>query len=191
MYTYLNNKKPNWPKKLKSITEAKELYTKAVVHGIVNENHAREAYKKNSTFEVEQLGLIILPELPWAGFSPDGLVWASKTLIEIKCPLQGAEKPISDVLPSLKYVEKVENGRYRLKKKHNYYGQVQWGLAILNFNICDFIIYSSYDNSYHVIKVPYDEEFANDLFGRLELFYFDVMLPFLYETLSSSETKGC
>nr|CAI5843226.1 unnamed protein product [Callosobruchus analis] len=29
-----------------------------------------------------------------------------------------------------------ENGRYTLKKKHKYYGQVQLGMGILNLNKC-------------------------------------------------------
>nr|CAI5843225.1 unnamed protein product [Callosobruchus analis] len=42
---------------------------------------------------------------------------------------------IKDCLQECNFILK-ENGRYTLKKKHKYYGQVQLGMGILNLNKC-------------------------------------------------------
>lgn len=68
-----------------------------------------------------------------------------------------------------------------LKKKHQYYGQVQFGMAVLNLKMCDFIIYSSKSKSFLNILVPFDEDFARDLIINISGKYFKHMLHFLCE----------
>lgn len=165
-----------------------------MVEGILNEEPAIKCYEKETTFKVEKTGLIVLPQLPWAGFSPDGIVWEKRILIEVKTRSLDEGKEDEETLNMsaldlikngfVPYIEQLQNGNFVLKKKHKYYGQVQWGLAILNFEICDFIVYAPRTGTYHPIKVPYDEEFANLLFSRLEDLYFTRMLPFLFQNTS-------
>nr|CAI5867264.1 unnamed protein product [Callosobruchus analis] len=47
----------------------------------------------------------------------------------------GITMTIKDCLQECNFISK-ENGRYTLKKKHKYYGQVQLGMGILNLNKC-------------------------------------------------------
>lgn len=68
-----------------------------------------------------------------------------------------------------------------LKKKHQYYAQVQLGMALLNLKWCDFIIYSSKSKTFLNIVVPFDEEFARDLIERTSEKYFKYMIHFICE----------
>jgi len=50
------------------------------------------------------------------------------------------------------------------------------GMVLLNVDLCDFIIYSSYDNNYTVIDIIYDELYCKDLFFSLNTVYFERLL---------------
>lgn len=76
---------------------------------------------------------------------------------------------------SLKYII-LKNGTYELKKKHQYYGQIQLGMAILNVNICHFIVYFSDSQSYIEIKVLLDEEYTHEMISSLKKKYVENML---------------
>ena len=69
----------------------------ALQHGIKNEIVAKEKYTKIMNFKlmrnilIEDVGLVIQPNIPWLGASPDGKVIdnfnvPSRGLIEVKCP---------------------------------------------------------------------------------------------------------
>ncbi|XP_045468679.1 uncharacterized protein LOC123676644 [Harmonia axyridis] len=83
-------------------------------------------------------------------------------------------KQASD-LGNCKYIIK-ENNNYELKKKHKYFAQVQVGIAILNLDICHFIIYFSSNNSFIEIKVPFDEEYTYNMLTSLKKKYIEKML---------------
>ncbi|KAF2899783.1 hypothetical protein ILUMI_06404 [Ignelater luminosus] len=51
----------------------------------------------------------------------------------------------------------------QLKQRHQYYGQIQLGLAILNLQVCDFVVYSAKSNSFLKLEIPFDEKFASNL----------------------------
>ena len=66
-------------------------------HGMKNEIVAKEKYTKIMNFKltrnilIEDVGLVIQPNIPWLGASPDGKVIdnfnvSSRGLIEVKCP---------------------------------------------------------------------------------------------------------
>lgn len=57
----------------------------AMKWGTENEPFARAAYEIESGVMVEQTGLVMHPEIQFAGASPDGLV-GEDGLVEIKCP---------------------------------------------------------------------------------------------------------
>ncbi|HYD33095.1 MAG TPA: YqaJ viral recombinase family protein, partial [Methylophilaceae bacterium] len=65
--------------------QPQESYTNdAMRWGIDTEPLARSAYEAHTGDFVEQIGLVLHPEIEWAGASPDGL--AGGGLLEIKCP---------------------------------------------------------------------------------------------------------
>lgn len=53
------------------------------------------------------------------------------------------------------------------RKKHKYYGQVQMGMAVLNLNLCYFVIYSSFDKNLFVLRIMRDDSFIVDMLTSL------------------------
>ncbi|KAJ8976152.1 hypothetical protein NQ317_018091 [Molorchus minor] len=127
----------------------------------------------NKRLEIDIFMKLVVPHNnPWLGFSPDGVIVENNVpikLFEIKCPFIGKQKPIRDCLENLAYLEK---GTWNLKKKHIYFGQVQLGMAILNLFSCDFVLYSSFDESLFIINVPFDEPFCQQMLAKLQQNFF-------------------
>lgn len=63
-----------------------------MAHGVKYEDEARRMYENMSGEEVLEFGLLIHPNLPWLGASPDGITKSGK-LVEIKCPVSRAIVP--------------------------------------------------------------------------------------------------
>ena len=97
--------------------------------GIALEPLARASYEVLYKTMVNQVAFVGHPTIEMAGASPDGLV-GDKGLIEIKCPTPDnhIENLINDVAPK------------------KYYGQMQWQMACLKKDWCDFI---SFDPDTH------------------------------------------
>ena len=85
------------------------------------------------------------------GASPDGLVTDLSEihpdgLVEIKCPARAEKFTLLELCIDrqqkssffLKYV----NGKYQLKKGHNYYHQIQGQLHITCRQWCDFVVWT-------------------------------------------------
>lgn len=180
IFTYMKNKNPHWEDKSLQYFYPKSFKaTKEIKHGLENESFAREIYSNQKKVEVKQFGLIVPGENPWLGYSPDGIVFKDgkpDILIEIKCPFIGKSKSIKEIISQLKYVQLPEN---KLKKKHQYYGQVQLGMAILNLKKTDLIIYASFDKSIHIISVEIDLEFINSMLNLLKEAYFLHMVHYI------------
>ena len=76
--------------------EANKLKSAALEWGIAQEKYALRKYMedvsaRHEQFLVEQCGLIINPEFPWMGASPDSMVsckCCGLGTVEIKCPTQ-------------------------------------------------------------------------------------------------------
>lgn len=64
-----------------------------------------------------------------------------------------------------KYVK--NEGVLALKKRHAYYNQVIFGMALLNIPKCDFLIYSSLSKNYIVIEVNFNPVKVVDLLKRV------------------------
>lgn len=84
--------------------------------------------------KVIETGFIVCRINPWIGYTPDGVVFENglpSKLIEVKCPYDGVTQTIDDVVRKQKWFIKTESGA-TLNEKHQYYGQVQLGMAVLN-----------------------------------------------------------
>lgn len=182
IYTYNQNPKTTeeWAVKSSDYFWPKLFTSKFTLHGITYENTAREMYIKNTSNKVVKSGFIINKNEKWLGYSPDGVIVDSNNyptkLLEIKCPFQGSNTDINELMEKLNYVIKNNNGTHQLKKKHAYYGQVQLGMIMLNVSICDFVIYSSHSNEYKVIEILFDRDFAETMVISLKNAYFTKML---------------
>nr|CAI5835456.1 unnamed protein product [Callosobruchus analis] len=92
----------------------------------------------------------------------------------------GITMTIKDCLQECNFISK-ENGRYTLKKKHKYYGQVQLGMGILNLNKCYMCLYASYDDSCEIITIENDYQFTKTMLMKIKNNYFSKMLHVLCE----------
>ncbi|XP_043466305.1 uncharacterized protein LOC122501102 isoform X2 [Leptopilina heterotoma] len=176
IYTYSKN---DWENKSVKYFWPTEFKTKETNHGIKFEAEAREAYKKQCNLHVEECGLIICQSEPWLAYSPDGVVFNDSKLyrlLEIKCPFELENTERKTLLKKCKYLKKNE---VTLKEKHQYYGQVQLGMTLLNLKQCDFVIYSSKSKTIEIITVDYDKEFTTKLLNTLKKNYFENMLHYI------------
>ena len=103
--------------------------------GTFYEDHAIEKYSKVYFKEVLAFGLLIHPDYPWLGGSPDGIT-TDGVLLEVKCPLQ--RKIIMGEVPE------------------HYLSQVLLNLEICNLELGHFIEYSpgKSDEDYILNVVP-------------------------------------
>ena len=95
---------------------------------------------------------------------------------ECKVPAKGQTKKASEIAPHLSYLDK---NNHNLKKRHEYFGQVQLGMALFNLPLCDFSLYCYHSEDMLVVPVPFDETFVRDLMERLVHVYFEKLLPWL------------
>ncbi|KAL1268625.1 hypothetical protein QQF64_033988 [Cirrhinus molitorella] len=114
--------------------------TRQTVHmkrGLDMEAGALKDYAILKNLNLRKCGLVIHPDAPWLGASPDGLVYdllerPSFGLFEIKCP------------NAVSYIDctylRADHGVYKLKESHPYYWQVQGQLLISGIEWCDFVI---------------------------------------------------
>lgn len=131
MYTYTRNKNPNWPKKIDNLLFSTFKGNEYTAYGLKHEDEARKKYSEMSSVKIVKTGLIVHPEYPYLGFSPDGLIVTNNDklrLLEIKCPVEGVTKTAVELAGHLDYVTIDDEFKYGLKSNHKYYGQIQLGL---------------------------------------------------------------
>lgn len=91
LFTYSRNKNPDWNKKIEkmNVSTANE----NMKYGLIAENIARNTYIASQKCDVLKLGLIVHQDMPWLGYSPDGIVVKDEStyLLEIKCPVAGQQ----------------------------------------------------------------------------------------------------
>lgn len=192
LYTY--NKSPKtekqWALKASRYFWPKQFTNKFVKHGIEFESIARQLYSKTNSLKVYECGFITHSITPWLGYSPDGVILDVNNkpikLIEIKCPYKGSYQSQLDMLNNLSYITKKPNGELDLKQNHAYYAQIQLGLVMLNVTHCDFIIYSSFDNIYHIIPIDFNYDYCKRMLLSLKCVYFDKLL---HEICKLSDTR--
>lgn len=183
LFTYTKNKNPDWEKKISSYINPKQFKSASTEYGKNKEKVALDVYETQTGNLISNMGLIFNPSASWLACSPDGVDLKRNVLIEIKCPVLGATKNINDLLPELKYL-KFENNSYHLKKNHNYYGQVQLAMFILNIQSCDFIIFSEFEKKCKIVKVIKDVIFLSKLVPALKFIYEKFILSYLEKNVN-------
>lgn len=191
--TYINNKNPDWDRKIENHLSNKFQGSASTAHGIQSEWRGREAYSVHTGLKVYQSGLLVNPNIPWLGYSPDGIIIDQK-IIEIKCPVEGKKMSIDNVILNLKYIDKNVDGDLILKENHSYFTQVQLGMFVTGLNSCDFILYATFDKSVKIISVSYDREYVVKIIPSLMFVYFNYILKRLVDknlsTKDSNKTKS-
>jgi hypothetical protein len=114
--------------------------------------------------EVEDTGLVINPERPWMGNSPDGIIHVTyqsgrtdRGLLEIKCPFKKTFYT-PDAVPVY------------------YYTQIQGTMGNLGLSWCDFVVWTP--TGTQITRVPFDDVFWTEkLLPKVSDFYFKLYVP--------------
>lgn len=140
----------------------------------MNEGAAIQAYEKYKEVSViTSCGAIISKLNPWLSYTPDGILMKNgkpHTLIEVKCPFAGKKKCITDIIEKIKFLKVVGNS-IEFKRNHEYFCQIQLGMAILNVSSTDFIVYASYDASFMIINILYEEQYILNVLSTVKQIY--------------------
>ena len=170
----------------------KKPFTYAATYwGIINESKALEQYqqsKKDSGHDVScaRSGFVVCDEYPFLGASPDAVVYDASEpnpfgLVEIKCPYTSRNLTPLQAAEAKGFFCSCEvdvNGAklLKLKKKHNYYCQVEGQMAITQRTWCDFVVYT--EKGLSVECIYYDSDFwSNELLPKLVAFYDNCLAP--------------
>ena len=116
------------------------------------------------SIDVVETGLVINPERPWMGNSPDGIIHVTyksgrveKGLLEIKCPFK---KTFYSPDPVPVY----------------YYAQIQGTMGNLNLPWCDFVVWTP--TGMQITRVLFDKPYWDtQLLPLVSSFYFDLYMP--------------
>ena len=188
---------------IKRICYQSKFRNEATDWGLKKENVAREKYKQemsdHANFHVKESGLILNPQYPFLGASPDGVVsddCCGVGCLEIKCPHTFRKLSIDAMTKADTCLKKDENGNTQLKTNHEYYYQVQTQLLVTNHEYCDFYVWL--ENDSFLTRIEPDIEIFDEILSKSKPFFEKALLPELiskYYTLPSSnkdqQVDGC
>lgn len=126
IFTYTNNKNPDWSKKSSKYFSPKNFTSEYTDHGIACESAARKKFQDTVTEGeiVYTTGLIVSVKNPWLGYSPDGVIFQNGkpvSVLEIKCPCAGKQMRIQEAMMDKSFNNCLifKNGIPELKKNIN------------------------------------------------------------------------
>ncbi|KAL4104742.1 hypothetical protein QTP88_020024 [Uroleucon formosanum] len=144
--------------------------SKSTDYGKAMENKAIIVFQNGFNCAVEPCGLIVDDDLHYLAATPDGLV-GTDYVVEIKCPLKAKDSSsfIEAVMNKKITFCRIQNeNEMELKKKHNYYYQIQGQMHVSKRKFCYFVVYTA--NWYKVQIIEYDESFwSNKMVSKLEV----------------------
>lgn len=145
-----------------------------------HEDTAIEQFEELQNFHVQQCGFFVDLEESYLGASPDGLI-GNDTIIEVKCPKTCSEMtPLQGISNGKIKFAKMEKGRMKLLKNHNYYYQVQGQLHVTRRKKCYFIVWTPKGMEYELIRRD-DNFWAVECHEQLKNFYMNCLLPELVD----------
>ena len=161
----------------------------ATRYGMEMETTAQQEYithqqqSGHSGLVVEKCGLFVSPENPWLAASPDGMVHdpcdSSQPLglVEIKNPHSARHMTLSEACGSstfcLEQQERDGQVMCRLKRRHNYYYQIQCQLYCVDREWCDFVLRT--DKDLHIERIYRDRTWWEQQLPKLNSFYFNAL----------------
>ena len=160
----------------------RSLQVPALKWGINHEDTAREQYvevmrHQHQSFECYPVGLVVNPEYPHLGASPDGAVsclCCGSGLLEIKCPYKYKNHHPHDISDASFYLHR--NGEHIcLKETHDYYMQVQGQMAICQKDYSDFVCWTL--KNLHIERILFDPSVFSRIKPSLIRFFQSVVLP--------------
>ena len=164
------------------------------------EDKAREDYiayqnKEKPGLTITKCCLEVSMANPWLAASPDGVVHDPNStlcegLVECKAPYSLKEQTIEEAYLTkksfcLKNNEEDGSVFYSLKKRHDYYFQIQCQIHCCDVSCCDFVVRT--ENDVHVERIMRNMEWCEEHLPKLKAFYFDALLP---ELASPRQGRG-
>ena len=114
----------------------------------------------HTEFRVSDSGLVINPQWPCFGASPDGIVsckCCGRGVLEIKCPYCHRNKAIEVAAADKKFcLKKNSDGLLCIDSEHSYYYQAQCQLFVCDLKYCDFCVCTFASNEAPEFHVTYD-----------------------------------
>ena len=164
----------------------KEVKTKAMDWGLMNEPLARKRYKTisqkcHTNFSVSEMGLVLSVDWPYVGTSPDAIVHCSccgPRAAEFKVTWTHREKTIKEFALVQGTCLHISNGYAVLKSTHEYFYQVQTVIAVLNVPYLDFFMLTSVDE--HLKGIDFDKELWQQALPRLFSFFRNCIVPEIF-----------
>ncbi len=153
----------------------------AVKYGIDNESNAASIYADYmQPLQILDCGVVISPKMPWLCSSPDRKVIDRDFgfgLVEIKCPYTLRNLRPKDACKDPSFYCEIVEGKPRLKRKHDYYYQIQGQLGICGLAWCDFVVF--FQKGIIIERIKFDNVFWNKMIAELTVFYHVHMLHYL------------
>ena len=150
----------------------------AIRYGRENEPRAIETLNSLLEFEgrkVEECGLFVDIEKGFLAGTPDGVV-GDTCLVEVKCPMKCLESGMEQLaVTDPNFCLEVFQGELRLKRKHNYFYQIQGQLRVANRASCYFLVWSP--TEHHLEVIDFEPDFWEEIEESLEQFYMHCLLP--------------
>lgn len=185
LYTYHNGNHDShaWFKKLCSVFKSAFKGNTDTQFGKENESAVRKKYAELTSAVVQEIGLVVLPHIPWLGYSPDGVIFSNgkvDKIIEIKCVVR-ERQPLKDLILAGKVKNVIlENDCFVPNRRHKHFAQCQLGMALCNSKLCDLVIFVN--GKVEIIPVTREEKYVEALIDTLNKVYFRCVLPFLADS---------
>ena len=158
---------------LKRLYDPTKFYSEPTAHGIKHETTAKQQFiLKYPNHHLHNIGLVVNPQFPFLGASPDAKVCVDgeTAIIEIKCPFTARDKTVAEACEDNSFcLMKDQANEYQLRQNHEYWLQVQGQLLVTGAPFCLFIVCTSKDMQ--VIRVIPHLDTMSMLLGRLTDFY--------------------
>ena len=154
----------------------------AMQYGIDNELGALKKFAiqhrlKHRKCKFIQPGLILLPQHPCIGASPDAIFdcrSCGKFLVEVKCLFGIKDSHPRVAIKQRKLATKTENGM-KLDEKHTYYHQIQTQMAVTNIHKAFLCLYT--DKGIECIEVNFNAKFWDECKEKLLAFWKQNLFP--------------
>ena len=171
-------------KKVEAILYSTFKGSQATRYGTLMENTARREYKtyheeRGHSLTTIRTGLVISVDHPWLAASPDDRVFDPTAspqmgLAEYKNPYSVREMTLDEACKKSSFCLEKKGNEYKLKRRHDYYYQVQCQLYCDNKMWCDFIVRT--EKELHVERIWRDAEWWATQLPKLESLYFNHLL---------------
>nr|CAI5865746.1 unnamed protein product [Callosobruchus analis] len=170
--------------------------TKEMYRGLKHEKDALDAYEKEAfpfhhNLKIEGTGLIIQPQLPQLGATPDAIVYCTccgKGCVEVKCPYLLRDMTLQDYSNRKGSCLYMQEEQIFVNRKHPYYFQMQMQMALTETFYCDFVIW--YPKGLFVERIHFNEDFWLCHSAKALEFHKKVIMPELLGCLYTRSTPS-